>query len=237
MTVWGAALVGARVLPLVALAPFLGAQLPTSVRLALAWGLGVALWPLATPPAEAGPLLLTALVLKEAAVGAAIGFVASLVFGAAHAAGRLVETAGNVAGLASAYRMLAVVLFFALGGHRLALTALWRSYQVIPIDAFPAIGALGPAAWLLTRLTADLIAVALGLAAPVLAATLLADLFVSLGARFAPEVAAAVLALPVRAVAALGTLALGLLLMARALGGPLRASDSATRELLRLLAP
>ena len=236
MTAWGAALIGARVFSLVALAPFLGAQLPTSVRLALGWGLAVALWPLAAP-AEAGPLLLAALLIKEAAVGAAIGFVASLVFGAAYAAGRLAETAGGLPGLAPAHRLLAVVLFFGIGGHRLVLAAFWRSYQVIPIETVPPIATFGPAVALLARLTADLIAVALGLAAPVLAATLLADLLASLVSRFAPEVAGHVMALPLRAVATLGTLAAGTLLLARAMAGQVRAGDTATRELLRLFGP
>ena len=235
MTAWGAALVGARVLPLVALAPFLGGSLPASVRLAVAFALAAALWPLGAPPPDAGPALLVLLAVKEAAVGATLGFVSSLVFWAAATAGRLAETASGLPRLATLHRLLAVVIFFGVGGHRLVLAAWWRSYEVVPVGSFVAAASFPAAAGVLLRLTGDLIAVALGLAAPVLAATLLADLFAAAVARFAPEISVAMLALPVRALAGLGTLALGSLVLARALGTGVRGAATATDALLRVL--
>jgi flagellar biosynthesis protein FliR len=230
MNLLAALLLAARILPLVAFAPFFGAGFPTSVRLALGFALAVALWPLVGPAPQG---LLALLLVKEVAVGASIGFLVSLIFHAAAAAGRIADTAAGVVGLATVYRLLAVLLFFATGGHRLFLAALLHSYEAIPAAGFPAMAGLRPLGDLAVRLSADLLAVALGLAAPVLAATLLADLGVGLVARFAPELSG--LGLPFRAVAALGVLAAGLLILARAISVRVAGVGPATEQMLRLL--
>jgi len=236
MSWFGVVLLLARLGPLVAIAPFFGDRLPAAVRLPLGLALAVAVGSLDVPAPQAGPLLALALILKELAVGATLGFVASLFFHAAEAAGRIADMAGGLVGLATLYRLLAVVVFFAIGGHRVFVAALARSYQVLPVGEFPGDSGIAGVSALAIRLTAEMLAVALGLCAPVLCATLLADMAAGLLGRFTPDLGQAILALPGRAVATIGVGAAGLLVLVRALSQPFRGATPGVEDLLRLFA-
>src|SRR5881392_2887348 len=83
----------ARTLPIAWMVPaFGGPNVPSFLRLALGLGLAVLWLPwLAGQVSEAGPVLWTLLLAREAAVGLTLGFVASLIFRAAEGAGRLTD--------------------------------------------------------------------------------------------------------------------------------------------------
>jgi len=221
----------ARVGAAVWVAPFLGGKLvPATVKTALAVALALVIYPqvIATVPGGLSPAHAVAIVGKEALVGLALGFVVAVVFWAAEAAGRLVDTTRG-ANLAEVlvpqtgartsptgllFFLLTVVLFLVLGGHRIFITALGASYQVLPLAAFPKIDGIGVFALLCGRLTADLLLLALALAAPVVAALFLADMILGLINRFAPQINVFFLAMPAKAVLGIGVLVLsvGLLL-------------------------
>ncbi|HEY3354077.1 MAG TPA: flagellar biosynthetic protein FliR [Polyangia bacterium] len=238
------ALAGARVIPLVLLAPFLGGKLvPAPAKIGLAGALALLVYPHVAPRVpELGPLLVLLLFAKELLVGVALGLCVSLVFHAAEAAGRLVDLARG-ASMSEAlvpqsgtrasptgdlYLQLAVVLFLAGGGHRLVLAALAHSYAVVPVVAFPGAHGLAALAGAFIDLTAGLLTVALGLAAPVLIATVLTDLALGLTNRVAPQLNAYVLGMPAKALVGAAVLLLGLSVVAGELS---TAGQSAVRDL------
>ena len=221
----------ARVGAAVWIAPFLGGRLvPAAVRVGVALALGLIMLPQLLPnaPPAVSPILGLAIVTKEALVGAALGFVVGLVFWAAEAAGRLSDTVRGAtlaealipqtgarsSPLGDLFFQLTVVLFIVLGGHRVFITALAASYEVLPLAAFPQAQGLHGFALLCGRLTADLLLLALALAAPVVAALFLADLTLGLINRFAPQINVFFLAMPAKALLGIGAvvLSVGLLL-------------------------
>jgi flagellar biosynthetic protein FliR len=245
------ALAGARVIPLALLAPFLGGRLvPSPAKIGLAGALAVLVYPQVAAAVPAlGPVHLVLLFAKEILVGVAIGLCVSLVFHAAEAAGRLVDLArgtsmsealvpqsGTRASPAGdLYLQLAVVLFLAGGGHRLVLAALAHSYAVVPVVAFPSTQGLGAAAAAFIELTAGLLAVALGLAAPVLIAAILTDLAFGLTNRVAPQLNAYVLGMPAKALVGTAVLLLGLSVVAGELASGGRQSLADLGRVIRAL--
>jgi flagellar biosynthetic protein FliR len=231
------------VLPLVLLAPFFGGRLvPAPAKIGLAGAVALLVYPhVASAVPALGPLHLVLLFAKEILVGVALGLCVSLVFHAAEAAGRLVDVArgANLSELlvpqsgtrasptGDLYLQLAVVLFLAGGGHRLVLAALGHSYAVVPVHALPTAVGLEALAAAAIDLTGGLLAVALGLAAPVLIAAILTDLALGLVNRIAPQLNAYVLGMPAKALAGAAVLLLGLSVVAGELaaGGPTAIGD------------
>jgi flagellar biosynthetic protein FliR len=225
----------ARVSAAIWLAPFLGGKLvPATVKTGLSLLLTAVVFPQVAASASglagASPLLVAAVVAKEALVGAALGFVVAIIFWAAEAAGRLADTArganmaevlvpqtgARTSPLGDLFFLLTLVLFIVLGGHRIFVTTLGASYQVLPIAHFPTSSGLGGFAMLCGRLTSDLLLIALTLSAPVLAAIFLADVTLGVINRFAPQINVYFLAMPAKAVLGIAILALsvGVLLTA-----------------------
>jgi type III secretion protein SpaR/YscT/HrcT len=245
----------ARVAPTVFIAPFLGGRLvPALVKVGLSLGLAVALAPgLAAQAAGlkgAPPLLVAALLAKEVMVGAALGFVVALVFWAAEAAGRLADTARGASlaevlvpqlgtrssPIGDLYFQLALVLFIALGGHRLFLAALGASYSALPLASFPRAEGLAAFAALAARLSAELLLLAVALAAPVLAALFLADLTLGIMNRFVPQLQVFFVAMPAKALLGIVILVLAIGLVAGALPPALDASVRSVARAIELLA-
>ena len=212
----------ARLLPVTFVAPFFGGPLvPAPVKIAVAVALAVLLFPSARAslggPLPEGSLLYVGLLFKELLVGFAIAFVTSLVFRAAEMAGQAVdvlrganlatalapELGERVSVFADFWVQTLVVLFLALGGHRVFLVAFAHSYAVLPLAAFPepALGLWPATEWILS-LTGNLLAVALALAAPALAALFLADVVLGLMARVAPQIQVFFLGMPLKALLA-----------------------------------
>jgi flagellar biosynthesis protein FliR len=245
------ALCAARVIPVLVLAPFLGGKLvPSTVKVGLAAAVALLIWPqalrgVALP--QLGTVHVVLLLAKEAFVGVALGLCAALVFLAAEAAGRLIDVArgANLAEslvpqsgtraspLADLYLQLAVVVFLAMGGHRLFLAALARSYEVIPVSAFPSAAGLGALALATIAMTGQMLLVAVGLATPVLLAVVLTDLALGLVNRVAPQLNAFVLGMPAKALvgAVLVLVTLSLVVSEVAEGGALRDTARAVNAL------
>lgn len=117
---------------------------------------------------------------REALVGLTLALGALLPWAAARSAGRLIDAqlgpAPRPALAARLYGLLALALFFALGGGRVLCAALATSYALVPLTASGPgpVPLPRPAAPLL--LVGKLLAWALGLALPVLAAQLLSQI-------------------------------------------------------------
>jgi flagellar biosynthetic protein FliR len=226
-----AALVAARLMPVVYLVPYLGGQtLPQPVKMGVALALTVLVYPAvwqtgAAALLPAGALEITALVLKELVVGLMIGFVAALAFDALRVAGQLIDVSrGQTMATAMVPQLkaqasvsadllyqLGVVMFLLTGGHRLFLAALVKSYVMLPPQLFPSFGAnLQAVTFGIVRLAADAITLGVLLAFPVVAAILLANIMLALINKAAPQINVFFLGMPIKAVLGVAILLVGL---------------------------
>ncbi|HEX8474445.1 MAG TPA: flagellar biosynthetic protein FliR [Pyrinomonadaceae bacterium] len=211
----------ARMLSFLVVVPFFGgAAVPARVKVATATAFVIILYPSLeaglpqnNQPLGFGPIGFIALLAKEAFVGFTLGFVASLVFEAIQVAGRIIDfqrgstmaemyapqLQTRVSELGQFKLQFAIVLFLLIGAHHFFISALLRSFEVVPAFGFPHLQAgWTPAAAFMTRLTGGVLAVGIQLAAPAMIALLLTDLFFGIINRVAPQINVFFLSLPVK---------------------------------------
>ena len=227
------ALGAARTVPIVWLVPaFGGRALPFALRL----GIGFLLATFGLPHLTAGAaatlvhsaslaacLLIAA---REALVGASVGLVVSFFFSAAEAAGGLADvlrgasfaevlapdSGSRSSPLAALYLLTATVIFLELGGLGRLAVALGRSYEALPLAGGPPLSSAGVQArlQLVLAASAKLLESAVGLAAPVIVALLLADVVMGVVGRVTPLLPVYFTAMPAKAVLSVGIVLLGL---------------------------
>ncbi|HEX8284501.1 MAG TPA: flagellar biosynthetic protein FliR [Pyrinomonadaceae bacterium] len=209
----------ARMVSFLGVVPFFGgAAVPARVKAATAVAFVVVVFPSLAAGAPAGDpgvgvVEFVALLAKETFVGFTLGFVASLVFEAIQVSGRIIdaqrgstmsetfapELQTRVSELGQFKLQFAVVLFLLFGLHHYFIGALLRSFEVIPLTAFPNLSAgWSPAAADIVRLTGEVLTISVRLAAPVIVALLLTDLFFGLVNRVAPQINVFFLSMPVK---------------------------------------
>lgn len=208
--VWNVFLLGlARIVPAIALAPFLGGKtVPDTLKL----GLGVAIVFVFLPFLVVhvnNPMTLDItfllLMVKEVIIGSIIGFMISMPFFFSQSAGSLIDhqrgsqslqvmdptTQTQTSPTGTLYNNMMLVYFFAIGGPILFFDAIFTSYSVLPADAFlPArfFDSTRPL-WLTSfGMITTLVTISLQLSAPSLIAMLLSDLFLGIANRMAPQV-------------------------------------------------
>lgn len=246
-------LVSARWAPLVLLAPFFAAKsLPATARFGMAVALTLLVYPAAA--AAAGPLptggaAIALLAARELLVGAALGLLVAIPFRAVEAGGQLIDSARGArmaeilaaptdvraSPLGAFLLLLAVVLFMAVDGHLLVIRAAGASYQTLPVS-----GGLGPdapasLAGLAIHLGGRFFLIAVGLAAPVLAAAVLLDLALGVAGRVAPQLPLYFLGLPVKALGGVLLVLLALPLVVVTLGSVFRLVLATVDATLRAL--
>ena len=141
------ALIFARVTAAVVFAPFLGGRsVPGLIKAGLGVILSIAMLPTLSGRTEnlpASGLLFFALLVKEAVLGATLGFLAQLVFFGVQMAGTIVDTQrgmnqitflapqleGHPSALGALQFQTALVIFFALEGHLMFIGALMNSFR------------------------------------------------------------------------------------------------------------
>lgn len=231
-------LAAARTVPIAWLVPaFGGPRLAPSFRILLGGLLALLCLPAVSASGGAtaaggggallGPVEWALVLARELLVGATVGFCVAAMFQAAEAAGRLADVArgANLAEVLSPlseertsptgdlYLLVALVVFFELGGLRALATALGRSYEAVPLtvaSGASALGAVRPAAALIVACVAKLLESAVGLAAPVLVALWMADVVLGVVGRAVPHLPIAFAALPAKALLGLGVVLLGM---------------------------
>ena len=194
-------LVLARVSPLFVLAPlFSSKMLPVRARGVIAVALSIGLAPLALHGAKVPTDLMSVftLVLKEVLVGMAFAFAIAVLFAAVSAAGAFLDTAigfsfgslvdpvtGNQSSVISQlYGLIGVAVFIAIGGDSWVIRGLARTYELVPLNKMPALGALvGGAQHTFSALFISAIAVA----APVLIALTVTDVGFGVVSRVVPQ--------------------------------------------------
>jgi flagellar biosynthetic protein FliR len=195
---------------LVTAAPtFGGAYIPTQVRIGLAILLAFTLAPVVNVPASVTEVALFLIVLRELAIGLALGLaVRALISGAEMAGhisgyqlgfsyGSIVDPQSGVRNnmLASLYGNLALLTFFATNGHHQLIRAMGASYTMMPIGPGHVDGSL---AAIVTEMLGAVFIVGIRLALPVIVVMLFVELAMGLVSRAAPAINLMVGGMPLR---------------------------------------
>jgi len=224
-------------------APLVGSErAPARLKAALAMMIALVLTPVAGPvPEFDGAVAIGLAAAGELLVGLAIGFGAKLVFAAVSMAGELADlqsgfafagmvspqTAEHTSVIGQLHMSVAWLIFLGANGHHMVLHGLGASLTAVPLGAEP-----GLCAAALTQATAGLIAAALRMAAPVVAAVLLSDLALALLTRAAPQMNLLAIGFPIKLAVGLGATLLALPVLTGAARGLLGTTEAILRAVL-----
>lgn len=190
----------ARVLGLIASAPLLSNRaIPMRVRLAVGLAAAMAILP-ALPPMPAIPAdswMALGILVQQAFIGIAIGFMMRLFFGAVDVAGEMIglqmglsfavffnpHTGGQSSVVAEFLGLLTLLVFLALNGHLMLIQVVTMSFEWLPVGE-----ATNHKAWLLlVRYAAIMFASGVLLALPMVAALLITNIALGVLTRAAPQ--------------------------------------------------
>lgn len=204
---WSAQLLGwlfvlARVAGIFSVAPIFGnARVPPQVRVILSAALALAIAPIAAVPGGLTEASLPVVVLglvREAVVGLAIGFVATLVLSAAQIGGELIDheigfglsstidplTNVQMPVMAKFLQLFATLIFLVSGAHHWLIRALADSYTLIRPGSALALEALSQP---MMDIFVAVFLTGLKIAGPILGVLLLCDVCLGLVARTTPQ--------------------------------------------------
>jgi type III secretion protein T len=212
-----------RLLTALLIAPFLNTDMITgTTRRSIVLALTLILFPTMLPFIRGHEIsvgLVFAIVLKEAVIGALMGYLAGLFVHTIAAVGYLIDhqrgasfasmmdpaTGSQSTPMASLFTQMIITLFFVSGGFMLFLSGMYESFRVWPIDTFwPR---FDPAfmRFFLSKLD-EVFALAFLLASPLIIALFLSELGLGLINRFAPQLNVFFLSMPVKSAVALAIL-------------------------------
>ncbi|HKT03779.1 MAG TPA: flagellar biosynthetic protein FliR [Rugosimonospora sp.] len=190
--------------------PFDSRLLPTPVKALLSVAISLPVVPsiAAHVPATTVPALLASAV-EQMVVGAALGFIAALIFSAVQAAGDLIDLFGGI-NLSFAfdpfsmsqssifgrlYHLLAITLLFASDGYQMVLHGFLLSYRTLPLDGTLPVSTVDR---ILTYELPAMFVAALQIAGPLIAVLFCADVALGLLNRVAPALNAFALGFPAK---------------------------------------
>ena len=240
-------LVLARVAPLFVLAPLFSSPiLPGRVRGVVAVGISVGLAPLvASGGVPVDTLAVAGLIAKELLIGLAFAFALGALFAAVAVAGTLLDTmigfsfgalvdpmtGSQSAVLAQAYGLVAIMVFIAIGGDGWVIQGLAGTYELVPADAYPQLGALVKGA---DTAFATIFASAIQVAGPVLLALILTDCAFGMVSRVVPQLNVFQIGFPAKVLVGLLLMSVTLPFVSGWLGDELEASISSALSALQV---
>jgi type III secretory pathway component EscT len=220
----------ARMLPIIAQAPFFGARLlPNPVKVALGLSLFAILFPQLSSSVKE-PIgfnfLLILYFFKELLIGTIIGFMISIPFSIAQNAGIMIDHQRGGASLmvndptiqnqssplGTLFNFVLIYLFFMIDGPFLVIDAVAQSYEVLPPDRFVHAGFFAPDSQIAVevgKLVGVVMIVSTQLAAPALIVILMTDFFLGIANRLAPQVQITFLGMPLKSLLALAIIFFG----------------------------
>jgi flagellar biosynthesis protein FliR len=216
-------LILARMGSAISLAPFLGGKSVSGrIKIGLAIVVSMIIFPSVAPQTNLGDLNVVrvlSLMVKEAIIGATLGFLSQLVFQSIQMAGASIDYArgmsqatflapqleSNVSLIGQLELQASLVLFLVLNGHLLFLRALTASFRNVPLLEFPKFGG-GTLAGMeqMGHYTAQSLQISLQLAAPALLTVFLIDISFGMISRIASGLRAHTESQPVKALVGLG---------------------------------
>lgn len=204
------ALVTARVIGVMMLAPMWSmSSMPRQVRVALALAVSFSLLPFAPQAAVPDDIWsLPVLVGVELLIGIVIGMTAALFLYAIAIAGEVVSVQMGLAiatalapgmefsvpGVGSLKNLMALALYFTLGGHLLLIGGIAESLQVVPPGGAIGVVSVG---WGMTEVAGTVFVTAVKVAAPLLAAMMLANGILAILSKAVPQINTLMVAFPV----------------------------------------
>ena len=215
----GFILVLARITPLFVLAPiFSSRMIPTRAKGVAAVALAIGMAPVAMAgserkvPTDVFPL--AELAVKELLIGLAFAFAVGVVFQAMSIAGSFLDTlvgysfgslvdpiTGNQSPvLSQVYSLVGVMIFIAIGGDGWMIKGLAETYDLVPLLAFPSMGALVGGA---NAAFVNIFISALQIAAPVLIAVTITDAAFGIVSRVSPQMNVFAVGMPAKILVAL----------------------------------
>lgn len=236
----------ARVLGLLIAAPIFGnPRFPVRVRLALALIITVLVAPTLPPLPQVAPDSLPGLGIfaQQLLIGLTMGFALRLIFTAVEMAGELIglqmglgfavfydpQNAGQMPLIGQFLGVLTTLIFLAVNGHLLMLSALAESFRDLPIGDLPGQGTwLAIAGW-----GSRIFATALLLAMPVVAALLTVNLALAALTRAAPQLNVFAIGFPITLTVGFSALLLTLPWLTPVVDGMLRETMGALLILRR----
>ncbi|GAB2182531.1 flagellar biosynthetic protein FliR [Denitratisoma sp. agr-D3] len=240
-----------RILGLLATAPvFSNASMPRRTRLILGLVIAFALSP-ALPPMPkipAGSWIGLAIIAEQLLIGLLMGMTLRIVFAAIDLAGELIglqmglsfavfydpQSSGQTPVVTEFLSLFATLIFLAMDGHLVVVSALAESFRLLPVSATPfalkGIGAL--LAWVATLFSAGVL-----LSLPLVAALLVANLALGVLTRMAPTLNLFAIGFPVTLAAGFIVLMLSLPYMGAALERLYEQGFTALETVLRAAVP
>jgi flagellar biosynthetic protein FliR len=214
------ALMLTRSMVMVTQTPWLGGKnIPPEIKMGIGVMITIIVWPLArttmTGAVPVTPIPFFFLMMKETLIGFVIGFMASS-FDTLTVAGRVIDTVRGTSmaevmvplsgeratPVGDLFFQLMLVIFMAMGGHRVFLAAYAHSFEIIPLDKHLDYGgALWPMFDEVMRVTGEMLFIGVLISTPIIAATFITDLVFGILNRVAPQLNAYFLSMPVKAMA------------------------------------
>jgi flagellar biosynthetic protein FliR len=203
----------ARISGLLAAAPiFKQVQLPTTLKVAIALSMTVALWPLlsaGTPPAISGLWGLTYLVGTELVLGLFMGMVATILFVGVEYAGQMIGQAiglamaemldpvfdAQVSILSRVYGLFALAVFFASNAHHILIRVVFDSFGVVPVGAVT-LASIAPTQ--LVDLGSEIFLTGIRIAAPILGVMLVTEIGMGFVVRTVPQMNIFIVGFPLK---------------------------------------
>ena len=240
MTVLAAFLLSlARILPIMVLAPFLGSKnTPNPIKVMFSISIVAIVLPsvlVGLKETLALDLQFTGYLLKEIFVGFILGFLVAIPFYIAQASGSLIDHIRGSASLQVSdpttqsqtgpvgifYNYTLIAIFFFIGGPIYFIDGLARSFQLIPINDVlnPGFFSLSIPFWkLIITLLTHVLSLAIQLGAPSIIGILMAEMFLGIANRLAPQVQIVFLGISLKSFVGLALLAAAWFFILRQLG-------------------
>lgn len=218
-----------RIAPIVALAPFLGQRVPGVAKMALVVCITVIMLPhllttLSHPIYYDVKYMI--LILKELFIGTILALIVSIPFYIAESAGVIIDflrgssalqvtdpsTQVEVSPVGLLYNYVLIVLFFEINGFYYFLDAVTQSYTFIPPDAWlsPAFFSLKLPFWqMIMHVLTNFTSLSIQFAAPSIVAILMAEMFLGIANRLAPQVQIAFLGMSIKSLLGIALLFAG----------------------------
>jgi len=218
----------ARLLPIMVIAPFFGAKtVPGSARIMFSIAIIAMLFPQILFSIKGQiffDVKFIGFFLKELAIGFLLGILITIPFYIAQSSGSLTDhmrgaqslqvtdptTSGQTGPMGLFYNYVLIVIFFSIGGPFLFIDAIGKSFHLIPVDKFfnPDFFTMNIPLWkLLVGLFNYILSMAIQLAAPPLIGILMAEMFLGIANRLAPQVQIVFLGIPLKSWLGLALLA------------------------------
>lgn len=200
----------ARLLPIMAIAPFFGGSktVPGTARIMFSIAIIAILFPkilFSIKGRVPFDLRFAGFFLKETAIGFILAILVTIPFYIAQSSGGLTDhmrgaqslqvtdptTSGRTGPLGLFYNYVLIAIFFMINGPFIFIDALGKSFNLIPVDKLfnPAFFSMNIPLWkLIVGLFGYILSMSIQLAAPALIGILMAEMFLGIANRLAPQV-------------------------------------------------